>query len=140
MAQDAEAGMSVLIAIGFDEAPVMVAAYDVGLQARHNSYIQLVCVVVKGNRNRLWCGFGFLVIRRNRLVTTLEQLPRSGLSHLIHIDAGTVGDRIAFRAEGTEPRGFWPGFKLPNLRLLQPFPEGRGGAPDCWDRAKDDLA
>jgi len=57
MAQDAEAGMSVLIAIGFDEAPVMVAAYDVGLQARHDSYIQLVCVVVKGNRNRLWCGF-----------------------------------------------------------------------------------
>lgn len=49
--------MSVLIAIGFDEAPVVVAAYDVGLQAWHDSYIQLVCVVVKGNRNRLWCGF-----------------------------------------------------------------------------------
>ena len=49
--------MSVLIAIGFDEAPVVVAAYDVGLQAWHDSYIQLACVVVKGNRNRLWCGF-----------------------------------------------------------------------------------
>src|SRR6266567_1367323 len=44
--------MSVLIAIGFDEAPVVVAAYDVGLQAWHDSYIQLVCVVVKGCRPR----------------------------------------------------------------------------------------
>ena len=37
--------MSVLIAIGFDEAPVVVAAYDVGLQAGmiriYNSFVWL---------------------------------------------------------------------------------------------------
>jgi len=40
MAQDAEARMAVLIAIGLDEAPVVVAAHGVGLEAWHDSYIQ----------------------------------------------------------------------------------------------------
>jgi len=46
--------MAVLIAIGLDDAPVVVAAHGVGLEARHDSYIQHACAIVKADRNRLW--------------------------------------------------------------------------------------
>src|SRR5205809_3512830 len=54
MTQDAEARMAVLIAIGLDDAPVVVAAHGVGLEAWHDSYIQYACAIVKADRNRLW--------------------------------------------------------------------------------------
>src|SRR2546429_9546571 len=56
MTQDAEARMAVLIAIGLDDAPVVVAAHGVGLEAWHDSYIQYACAIVKADRNRLWWG------------------------------------------------------------------------------------
>src|SRR5207247_8936238 len=56
MAQDAEARMAVFIAIGLDDAPVVVAAHGVGLEAWHDSYIQYACAIVKADRNRLWWG------------------------------------------------------------------------------------
>src|SRR2546429_4007285 len=56
MTQDAEARMAVLIAIGLDDAPVVVAAHGVGLEAWHDSYIPYACAIVKADRNRLWWG------------------------------------------------------------------------------------